>query len=51
MNYFLLYLKFDSEIVIVVIVIISFEIYSDLLIIRITQVMIIIKKKIKKKLR
>jgi hypothetical protein len=50
-NYFLLYLKFDSEIVIVVIVIISFEIYSDLLIIRITQVMIIIKKKIKKKLR
>ena len=50
MNYFLLYLKFDSEIVIVATVIISFEICSDLLIIRINQVMIIIKKKTKIKL-
>jgi NADH:ubiquinone oxidoreductase subunit 3 (subunit A) len=50
-NYFLLYLKFDYEIVILATVIISFEICSDLQIIRITQVMIIVKKKKKKKLR
>jgi NADH:ubiquinone oxidoreductase subunit 3 (subunit A) len=47
-NYFLLYLKFDYEIVILATVIISFEICSDLQIIRITQVMIIVKKKLKK---
>jgi hypothetical protein len=47
-NYFLLYLKFDYEIVILATVIISFEICSDLQIIRITQVMIIVEKKKKK---